>query len=165
MDDNTNGKNVNGEVSPETKDVIISITGTQRHTPEEEDVVELVTAGQYEVDGREIKFSYWESELTGMAGTRTSFAVSPSGVVMSREGTLNSQMVFQEGRKHFFLYDTPFGATTMGVNTHRIQSNLGLHGGDIVIDYDIDLDQTVVGRNRFQINVRENERENGIWQI
>ncbi|MDO4749563.1 MAG: DUF1934 domain-containing protein [Eubacteriales bacterium] len=138
------------------KDVIISITGTQLHSPEEEDSIELVTTGKYEIDDDEIKFSYWESELTGMEGTRTSFAVSPTGVVMLREGSLNSQMVFQEGKKHVFLYDTPFGAATMAINTHRIQNSLGAHGGDIVIDYDVDLDQTLLGRNRFKINVREN---------
>jgi uncharacterized beta-barrel protein YwiB (DUF1934 family) len=77
------------------------------------------------------------------------------GVVMSREGKLNSQMIFQEGRKHQFLYETPFGAATMGVITSRIQNKLSEHGGDMEIDYVIDFDHTVVGRNKFLINVRE----------
>ncbi len=117
--------------------------------------MELVTAVEYGVENDEIRFSYWESELTGLDGTRTSFEVSPMGVVMSREGKLNSQMVFQEGRKHCFLYETPYGSATMGVNTHRIQNRLSEHGGDMEIDYVIDFDQTVVGRNKFKIHVCE----------
>jgi uncharacterized beta-barrel protein YwiB (DUF1934 family) len=139
----------------EMKDVIISITGIQQREQEDDDTVELVTAGKYGMEDGEIRFSYWESELTGLEGTRTSFDVSPMGVVMSREGRLNSQMVFQEGKKHCFLYETPFGSATMGVNTHRIKNRLSEHGGEMEIDYVIDFDHTVVGRNKFLIHVRE----------
>jgi len=139
----------------EMKDVIISITGIQQRGHEKDDTVELVTAGEYGMENDEIRFSYWESELTGLDGTRTSFRVSPMGVVMSREGKLNSQMIFQEGRKHCFLYETPYGSATMGVNTHRIQNRLSEHGGDMEIDFVIDFDQTVVGRNKFKIHVSE----------
>ena len=68
---------------------------------------------------------------------------------------MNSQMEFEEGKKHYFLYETPFGSATMGLNTNRIRNSLGHHGGDIEIDYVVDIDQSVVGRNRFFIQVRE----------
>ena len=43
----------------------------------------------------------------------------------------------------------------MGLDTHRISSSLGEGGGELEIDYIVDFDHTVVGRNRFKINVRE----------
>ena len=70
-------------------------------------------------------------------------------------GTLTSRMVFREGKKSTFLYDTPYGSTTMGLDTHKIRSTLGERGGDLEIDYIVDFDHAVVGRNRFKINVRE----------
>jgi uncharacterized beta-barrel protein YwiB (DUF1934 family) len=149
----------------EMKDVIISITGIQQRGHKNHDTVELVTAGEYGMENDEIRFSYWESELTGLDGTRTSFNVSPKGVVMSREGKLNSQMVFQEGRKHCFLYETPYGSTTMGVNTQRIQNRLSEHGGEMEIDYLIEFDQTVVGRNKFKIHVSEKGQGGRACQI
>ena len=76
-------------------------------------------------------------------------------MVLSREGTLTSRMIFQEGRKNTFLYDTPYGSATMGLDTHRIHSTLGPMGGDMEIDYIVDFDHAVVGRNKFRINVRE----------
>ena len=60
-----------------------------------------------------------------------------------------------EGTKNTFLYDTPFGSATMGLDTHRIHSTLGPKGGDMEIDYVVDFDHAVVGRNKFRINVRE----------
>lgn len=138
------------------KDVIISIVGTQNDPTGARDSVELVTAGQYGFEDGESRFTYEESDLTGLSGTRTTFTISPMGVVLRREGNLNSEMVFQQGRKNFFLYETPFGSATMGVDTRRIDTQLGEHGGDLELDYDIDFNHTPVGRNTFKINVKEN---------
>ena len=139
----------------EIKDVIISITGTQNFSPGDDDTIELVTDGKYSFSDGETTLTYMESELTGLEGTKTSFKVGPMGVVMSREGALNSSMVFEEGRKHFFLYETPYGSATMGVNTSRILTTLGEHGGKMEIDYVVDFDHSVVGRNKFVIDIRE----------
>lgn len=137
------------------RDVIISITGIQNDSNGERDAVELVTAGQYGFENGESRFTYEESELTGLNGTRTTFTISPMGVVLRREGSLNSEMLFQQGRKNYFLYETPFGSATMGVDTRRINTSLGEHGGSLELDYNIDFNHTPVGRNKFKINVKE----------
>jgi len=137
------------------KNVIISIRGTQNFTQDPNDTVELVTDGEYTYENGHGRLTYMESELTGMEGTKTSFIFSPTEVVLSREGSLTSRMVFREGQKNTFLYDTPFGSATMGLNTHKITSSLGPKGGDMEIDYIVDFDHAMVGRNSFHINVKE----------
>jgi len=138
------------------RNVIISITGIQNDANGDTDSVELVTAGQYGFENGESRFTYEESDLTGLSGTRTTFTINPMGVVLRREGSLNSEMVFEQGRKNFFLYETPYGNATMGVDTRRIDTSLDEHGGILEIDYDIDFNHTPMGRNQFKINVREN---------
>jgi len=139
------------------KDVVISITGVQQgHNGP--NAIELVTQGRYGVERDKICLSYQETELTGMDGTETTFTVHPKRVELERKGGVNAQMVFQEGQKHFFLYETPFGAATMGINTNRVQCALGEHGGYMQIDYTIDMENSVVGRNRFHIFVKETEK-------
>ena len=64
-------------------------------------------------------------------------------------------MEFEEGHKHYCLFETPFGAATMGVDTRRIRSRLDFHGGEMEIEYTLDVNQTIVGRNRFYIQVQE----------
>ncbi len=76
------------------KDVIISITGIQYAAHDTDEAVELVTDGKYCFKDGHGKLTYDESELTGMEGTTTSFLISPGEVILSREGTLTSQMVF-----------------------------------------------------------------------
>lgn len=150
----------------EMKDVIILITGSQRFDGDDDkSAMRLVTDGQYSFGEEESTLTYMESELTGMEGTKTSFTVNPSRVIMSREGRVNSRMVFEEGKKHTFLYDTPMGAATMGVDTHTVRTLLGEDGGDMEIDYVVDVDHMIVGRNRFKIQVREPEKGDVRWQI
>ncbi|MEA4895769.1 MAG: DUF1934 domain-containing protein [Oscillospiraceae bacterium] len=141
------------------KDVIISIRGTQNDTQGEDNIIELETDGMFAYENGEGILSYMESELTGLDGTKTSFVISPMGVVMTREGSLNSRMVFEKGKKHNFLYETPFGAATMGVDTTNISMSFDEHGGNMQIDYVVDFQHSVVGHNMFNIKVSEQRRE------
>ncbi|MCQ4864148.1 DUF1934 domain-containing protein [Pseudoflavonifractor phocaeensis] len=138
------------------KSVIISIKGKQSYEDVEDETIELVTEGLLNKEGEgEYTLSYQESELTGLEGTLTTFQVEQGRITLMRIGEVNSQMVFEEGRRHLSMYDTPYGALAIGVNTRRMRSSLGEHGGDIEIDYAIEIDHAVAGQNLFQINVRE----------
>ena len=149
------------------KDVIISIRGTQHSLqPGEEqgpESVELVTDGRYEYGDGASWFSYRESEITGMEGTVTTFRLEDGKVTLTREGAVNSQMLFQKGRKNVFLYDTPFGAMTMGVDTHHLRTVADEHGGKLDIIYSVDVDNVPLGKNVFRIDWKEVEGkgENG----
>ena len=144
------------EKTGDMRDVMITISST-RNLGGGLDGMELITEGKYAVGGDWVRFSYMESELTGLEGTKTDFLVTPDEVVMSRRGTVTSQMVFRKGRKQHFAYETPFGTVTMGLDTHKVCHHLGEHGGDMEIEYDIDLDRALLSRNMFRINVRDKE--------
>jgi len=137
------------------KDVLISIKGLQRFEGAPPDMVELVTRGRLERTGQGYTLSYQESELTGLEGTLTTLQVEGEQVTLLRVGEFNSQMVFQEGRRHLSMYNTPYGAMAIGVNTRRLSADLTDRGGDIEIDYAIEVDHAVTGRNIFQINVKD----------
>lgn len=138
------------------KQVLLSIRGQQIFEGvQEPEVTELMTEGTLHMDDNSnVTLVYQESELTGLEGTQTTIQVEPQSVTILREGQVNSQMVFQEGRKHLSLYNTPFGALTMGVNTRKMKVDLDETGGSIEIDYSIEIDHAVAGQNLFQIYVR-----------
>lgn len=135
------------------ENVIISIKGRQYFDDQEPDSMELVTAGTLEQDGESYTLSYRESELTGLEGTTTVFRVKGRQVTLMREGELNSLMVFEEGRRHMSMYETPYGALSIGVNTRRMRADLTPAGGDIEIQYAIEVDHALTGLNLFQIHV------------
>ena len=100
--------------------------------------------------------SYEESELTGMEGTTTVFQVEPEKVTLLRLGSVQSEMVFEEGRRHMSLYSTPYGNMEIGVRARRLNSTLELTGGRLEIDYDIEINHMLAGQSLFRIDVREN---------
>ena len=140
----------------EHNNVIISIRGMQSYEDAEDETIELVTEGRLEEDGSDgFTLSYQESELTGLEGTLTTFQIEKDRITLMRVGEVNSQMVFEEGRRHLSMYNTPYGALSIGISTRRMKADLGRSGGDIEIDYAIEIDHAVAGQNLFQINVRK----------
>ncbi len=137
------------------KDVIISIKGMQKYEHADSDVIELITKGRLAEREGNFTLTYQESELTGLEGTRTTIQVEGEQVTLLREGGVNSQMVFQEGRRHMSMYNTPYGAIEIGIKTSHLMADLHDRGGAIEIDYAIEVDHALAGRNIFQINVKE----------
>lgn len=138
------------------KDVITSIRGTQDYSGTDPDTMELVTEGKLAVQDGALCLSYEESELTGMEGTTTVFQVEPEKVTLLRLGSVQSEMVFEEGRRHMSLYSTPYGNMEIGVRARRLNSTLELTGGRLEIDYDIEINHMLAGQSLFRIDVREN---------
>ena len=138
------------------KDVIISIRGTQDYSGTDPDTMELVTEGKLAVQDGALRLSYEESELTGMEGTTTVFQVEPEKVTLLRLGSVQSEMVFEEGRRHMSLYSTPYGNMEIGVRARHLNSTLELTGGRLEIDYDIEINHMLAGQSLFRIDVREN---------
>ncbi len=137
------------------KDVWISINSIHSYDQEDEDSLEFSTDGHYYFDGENGCLTYMESDVTGLEGTRTSVIVMPDQVVVDRDGMVTSRMIFREGLRDAFQYATPFGSATMGIDTRRISRQIGENGGNVEIEYVVDMEHTVASRNRFQITVTE----------
>ena len=119
--------------------------------------MEFTTAGYYCFEDGIGCLSYEESKVTGLEGTRTSMIVMPDQIVVDRDGLITSRMVFKEGNKNSFLYETPYGQATMGIDTRKIRKNLDENGGRVEIDYVMNMEHAVVTHNRFQITVKQTE--------
>jgi len=142
------------------KNVIISIKGMQAYEGTGDDSIELVTEGRLLDCGEDgLSLSYQERELTGMEGTLTTFQVEKNGrITLLRMGEVNSQMVFEEGRRHLSLYQTPYGDLSVGVLANKVKNTLNMSGGELEIDYAIEIDHILAGQNLFHIKVREDNR-------
>ena len=134
--------------------VLLFIRGEQYFDDVDPDSTELMTEGTMELREDGMLLSYQETELTGMQGTTTTFEIRGSKVILQRSGAVNSQMVFEEGRQHTSLYETPFGELTVDIQTASLKHNLTERGGIMEIRYSIAVEHTVTGRNCFKIRVK-----------
>lgn len=135
--------------------VLLTIRSEQHYEDMEPDSIELMTEGTLTLTGEGgMVLSYQESELTGLEGTTTAFEIRDAQVILTRTGSVNSQMVFEEGRQHTSLYETPFGELAVDIQTSRLRHSLTERGGLMDLRYSISVDHTVTGRNAFRIRVR-----------
>ena len=134
--------------------VLLSIRGEQDFDGVDPDATELMTEGTMELSEEGLTLRYHESALTGMEGTVTTFTVEGPRVTLTRSGSVNSQMIFEEGKQHTSLYETPFGDLSVDIQTGRLRHNLTERGGIMEIRYSIAVEHIVTGRNCFKIRVR-----------
>lgn len=138
----------------DNKEVIISVVGSH-NSNNEKTPLELITEGKYYKENNEFMAVYNETQITGMEGTVTTVAISPDKVVLTRAGSVNSQMIFEKGQKHVSYYDTIHGAFTIAVFTNEMMVNINEHGGELKIDYHLEIDNADAGINDFQMLIRE----------
>ena len=141
-------------IESEKLPVLLSNRGEQYFDGIDPDATELMTEGTMVLTEDGMVLSYEESTLTGMEGTTTTFEVKGPRVTLTRSGKVNSQMIFEEGRQHTSLYETPFGELTVDIQTSFLKHNLTERGGVMEIKYSIAVEHTVTGRNCFKIRVR-----------
>ena len=141
------------------KQVLIFVRGEQFYDDMEPDTTELMTEGVMTIaDDGAISLTYEETELTGMEGTTTRFSIRDDTVVLARTGMVNSQLVFQRGKRNSSLYETPWGMMQVDVFTTSLAHRLDGRGGILEIKFNISVDHQVAGENQFKIRVRESGR-------
>lgn len=134
--------------------VMLTVRGEQYFDGVDPDATELMTEGRLSATAEGYRLSYAETALTGLEGTTTTFEIKGPQVILTRSGKVNSQMVFEEGRQHTSLYETPFGGMTVDIQTSRLRHNLTERGGLLEIKYSIAIEHTATGKNCFKLRVR-----------
>jgi len=141
------------------KQVVLFVRGIQYYDGMEPEEIELMTEGvMTSGDDGSIILEYQETEVTGMEGTTTRFTVQGDTVTLTRVGSVNSQMVFQRGKRNSSVYETPWGTMLVDISTASLQYRLDDHGGIMEVKYTISVDHQATGMSQFKIRVRESMR-------
>ncbi len=121
----------------------------------EPETIEIHSVGNYsECDGR-VELSYDETEVTGMEGSRTavSFAKEISGIVsMIREGAVSTVLVFEEGKRHHCIYNTPIMPFEVCVHTMKVENKLAEEGW-LDLDYIVEIRGAQAERTKFRMEI------------
>ena len=134
--------------------VILSLCSVQRYEEQEPEKLELVSEGTMEFRDGGWEISYAETELTGMAGVTTTFRVEKDQLTLRRTGQLNSEMVFRTGYAHDSLYQMPFGAFAMRVETLSLFYDIVPDGGSIDLSYRVTIENTQAGLVEYHMDIR-----------
>jgi len=134
--------------------VILDIQGRQSYQDQEPEIIELTTEGKMAFRSGGWDISYEESDLTGLNGVTTTFRVEPDKVILTRTGSLHSQMIFQQGVSHDSLYQMPFGALMITICATSLFYDITPDGGVIDLSYTIEIEQSAAGVIDYHLNIR-----------
>ena len=133
---------------------VITLTGRQC-IDGENDEYELTTLGKYTKKGDKYYISYEGSELTGYENTTTTLKIKDGCVSMIRFGNSSTQMIFEKEKKYIGHYETPFGYLSVGVTTNSMTLDIDEDGGEIDLDYMVELNNNMPIHNGLHLKIRK----------
>ncbi len=106
--------------------------------------------------GSRIEIEYEESAITGLEGsvTKVFFDKSnPSLVSILREGAVSTALVFEEGRRHLCMYETPYFPIELCVNTLSLENTLSYNGGSMKAEYLVEMNGILAEKTIITISI------------
>lgn len=124
---------------------------------EPEGPIEMFSEGELYITDERVIIAYDESELTGMEGSSTQVRFersAPELITMMRDGTVNTILVFEKGKRHICTYQTQYMPFEICVYTKEVKNNL-LENGVIELDYIVEIRGAQAERTQFKIEIFE----------
>ena len=133
--------------------VLISLTSIQWQENEKNET-ELLTKANFRSENGWDIISYEDTSATGFDGSVTTIKVDDcKNASITREGTANSVLSLEIGRKHFCQYGTPYGSLQIGVYTHAIENTLA-ENGRLYFNFTLDLNSSYLSDNEIIMTVQ-----------
>lgn len=131
------------------------VSGSEAETAETEHT-ELTVDARLHDDGTRVELSYRETALTGMEGTTTVIAFQkndPKAVTLLRHGTVRVAMVFEKGRRHLSVYETPYGPLEVGIFTEKAENHLLDASATLLLEYTVEWFGGAPERTRLSLSL------------
>ena len=123
-----------------------------------EEKIENSTEGTLALEDGKYTVSYDETELTGMDGAHTVLEFeenTPEIVTMTRSGSASTSMIFKENTRCMSTYETGVFPLEMCITTKSVENSLDIeNGGEIIIDYTVEIHGICMERTYLTLNVR-----------
>lgn len=138
----------------ETKEVDIKLISRQ-FDGEDKEETEVLSQGIFGTTDEGFYIEYEESEATGYEGSVTRLETfGNEKVMMSRSGTVTSNMIVHLGEKHHCVYGTLFGNFEVGVAAKKINVKLDENGGTLFFSYVVDVNSSYIGDFEISVEIK-----------
>lgn len=136
------------------KNIWMSVKAAQQFQGCQPEQIEFMTdAVLYERNGTYF-ITYEESDLTGLEGTRTTVKLAGKNITVIRTGSYPMRMLFVEHERYTGMYPVSAGIEIeMAMYTTRISNTIHESGGQLAIDYTIEMDNVFMGKNHFELKI------------
>ncbi len=138
---------------------MIMVDSKKEEAGGEKEHVSFVTEGTLACGENQCQIVYQESLVTGMEGTTTTLKVEKGSVLLVREGTLSSLLVFEKGKTHWSGYETEFGTFQIGITARRVDVCMTEDGGRLEVDYAMEFNGARGSTNSISVDVKPRQEK------
>ncbi|MFL0195572.1 DUF1934 domain-containing protein [Clostridium sp. WILCCON 0269] len=135
------------------KKAIISVSSKQV----DNEVIEVVTPGNFYMKNDSYYAVYEETELSGMEGTTTTLKIKDDKFSLIRMGSTSTKMDFNKNKKSVSIYKTPYGTIELKIQTSRLNININEAGGDVFVNYSMSAAGQAPQNTQLRINIKTQE--------
>ena len=136
------------------KEVLITLKGLQINEPVDTGVVEIVALGEY-YEKNDKKYIIYEEVVEGMEGKiKNIIKLSPTCMEVTKKGLTNTHMVFEENKKNLTVYNTPFGAFSLGIMAKGIDIDENDDSMSVKVEYELDMNYEHVADCTISLGVQ-----------
>ena len=117
---------------------------------------EMLMEGRLITNPTRVELVYDEGELSGMAGSVTAIGFhrnNPALISMIRTGIVRTALTFEEGKRHFCVYNTPYSNFEVCVRAICVENEL-LEKGTLKLDYVVEIHGAQAEHCRMTVSVR-----------
>lgn len=141
------------------KDVLVTIKGLQYDLSEndkkddEDTRIETLTRGTFYQKENHNYITYEESP-DGTETIKTLLKFSDHDFELTRKGTYSVHMTFEEGKKNYTDYHTPFGDFVIGIDTDTISLSSSEDEINMTIAYEMEMNYEHLANCRIDMQVK-----------
>jgi uncharacterized beta-barrel protein YwiB (DUF1934 family) len=134
---------------------VISVSSKQ--SIDKEDVIEVVTPGDFYKKENFYYAVYEETEISGMNGTMTTLKISKDKFSLIRMGSTSAKMDFDKKTKSVSMYNTPYGTLELKIETKDLEIDIDDNGGSVLVNYNMSLSGQTPYNTILKINIKTQE--------
>ena len=137
---------------------LISITNKQCIEGKIEEI-SLTTTGSYTEKNGKRYIVYREYDQHNQVSQTSTLKIAENTVSLIRHNSdrYDTNLVLENGKRHLCQYGTPSGDLTLGVFTTKLEDSLTDTGGDLMVEYLLDINTSLSSVNSIIISVKENK--------
>lgn len=146
-----------------TEDILVSVKGLHALDNEQEDEIEVFSAGKYYLKNGK-HYILYDEVIDDNGGTvKSRITLRDGRMEVTRSGAASAKMIFECGRKNTSWYSTPFGNLLAGIEVKEMQVKEQEDLLEIAVDYRLEINYEEVADSRIRIRVMS--KDSGLFRL
>lgn len=138
-----------------TREVELTISGLQWGADVEQDNIETVVAAEY-FKKNDTHYLLYEEAMEGFTQTSKNRIKWKGNLLeLTRQGLMNTHMIFEENKTHMTDYVTPYGNFLLGINTKKVLVEEKEDYIHVIVEYKIEIGDEPISNNKIELQIRQ----------